>query len=334
MRTFKYILVLSMIIMAVACDRSDESSYDVELPEEPTFDETTVYGKRMKKFYDDYGVWCQYNVPSADLFYAWTTSDNYTSSALDYEYEEADPDYIVEALDFLENEVMVNLPSSILDEYMGLYIALEGRIFFSSTLDDSYLEHSSLEDYPELSTNYEEPGYGWNGSRYLLLAPVGPEFDETDKDQLKREWTALIFYEALKNLPNPDEFDQNNQAAWDNFFGYFYVDYIVGNHENEWDGSDPYSSGLVGAGVLKVATLYDSYDDEETQTGYNVYISKWYDVSECLDAFADYVAYIMYASAEEKAEIRSKSSNILVNEELDQGYCKKYLNWEIPELGE
>ena len=118
MKTFKYILVLGITIMTMACDRSDDSNYDVELPDRPTFDETTVYGKRMKEFYDKYGVWCQYNVPSGDLFYAWTTSDNYTSSSLDYEYEEADPNYIVKAIDFLEEEVMVNLPSSILDEYM------------------------------------------------------------------------------------------------------------------------------------------------------------------------------------------------------------------------
>ena len=42
----------------------------------------------------------------------------------------------------------------------------------------------------------------------------------------------------------------------------------------------------------------------------------------------------MYASAEEKAEIRSQSDNILVNEGLVKEYCKKYLDWDIPELGE
>lgn len=335
MKVFKYIWILCLTIMVIACDRNDESKYDVEVINRPTFDETTVYGKRMKEFYDKYGIWCQYNIPSNDLFYAWTDSDNSTSSALDYEYEEADTDYIVKALDFFENEVMTNLPNSILDVYMGLNLALEGRIFFSSTLDDYYLEFSSIEDFPDLSTNYEEPGYGWNGSRYLLLAPIGPEFDKTDKELLKREWTALVFYEALKNLPNPDEFEKNNQKAWDNWFGYFYNDYILGDHEDKWEkGSDPYAAGLVGAGYLKVATLYDGYDDEATQTGYYVYLSKWYDVPACLDAFADYVAYIMYASAEEKAEIRAKSSNIIVNERLVKEYCKKQLNWDIPELGE
>ena len=50
MKTFKYILVLGITIMTMACDRSDDSNYDVELPDRPTFDETTVYGKRMKEF--------------------------------------------------------------------------------------------------------------------------------------------------------------------------------------------------------------------------------------------------------------------------------------------
>ena len=51
MKTFKYILVLGITIMTMACDRSDDSNYDVELPDRPTFDETTVYGKRMKEFH-------------------------------------------------------------------------------------------------------------------------------------------------------------------------------------------------------------------------------------------------------------------------------------------
>ena len=78
----------------------------------------------------------------------------------------------------------------------------------------------------------------------------------------------------------------------------------------------------------------DGYDDEENETGFFAMIYKWYDASSCLDAFAAYVGYIMYASAEEKAEIRSQSDNILVNEGLVKEYCKKYLDWDIPELGE
>ena len=65
MKTFKYILVLGITIMTMACDRSDDSNYDVELPDRPTFDETTVYGKRMKEFYDKYPYILYYlsNVP-------------------------------------------------------------------------------------------------------------------------------------------------------------------------------------------------------------------------------------------------------------------------------
>ncbi len=183
--------------------------------------------------------------------------------------------------------------------------------------------------------------YGWNGSRYLLLAPVGPEFDKTDKEILKREWTALIFYEALKNLPNPDAFERiTNSDAWD-VWGYFYYDYLVGDHESGWAYNDylgkyqgPYTDGLVSPGPISSATLMDGYDDEENETGFFAMIYKWYDASSCLDAFAAYVGYIMYASAEEKAEIRSQSDNILVNEGLVKEYCKKYLDWDIPELGE
>ena len=103
MKTFKYILVLCIMVTAMACDRSDDSNFDVLLPDKPSFDESTVYGKRMKEFFDKYGIWCQYNVPANDLFYTWTGSENWTSSALDYEYEEANAEYIVKALDFLEN---------------------------------------------------------------------------------------------------------------------------------------------------------------------------------------------------------------------------------------
>ena len=180
--------------MAIACDRSDDADFDVDVPAGPSFDESTEWGIRMKEFYDKWGIWCQYNVPSGDLFYAWTTSENWTTSSLDYEYEEANPEYIVKALDFLEEEVMVNLPESILDEYVGLYIALEGRVFHSSELED-YLNYSSLEDW-DVTTSYSEEAYGWNGSRYLLLAPVGPLFDEMDKEEIKRGWTALIFTAA------------------------------------------------------------------------------------------------------------------------------------------
>lgn len=94
---------------------------------------------------------------------------------------------------------MINMPVSILDEYLGLYIAFEGRVFHSCELEDG-LDYTSKEDYPGIEEEFEESAYGWNGSRYLLLAPVGPEFDKTDKETLKREWTALIFYEALKKF--------------------------------------------------------------------------------------------------------------------------------------
>lgn len=87
-------------------------------------------------------------------------------------------------------------------------------------------------------------------------------------------------------------------------------------------------------GPISSATLMDGYDDEENGTGFYAMIYKWYGKSSCLDAFAAYVGYIMYASAEEKAEIRSQSDNVLVNERLVKEYCKKHLNWDIPELGE
>lgn len=332
MKTCKYILAICLAVTALACNRSDEADFKVELPDGPSFDETTNEGKRMKSFFDKYGIWCEYNVPSEDLFYAWTTSENWTTSSLDYEYEEADPDYIVKALDFLEDEVMIHLPSSILDEYLGLHIALEGRIFHSCELED-YLNYTSKEDYPDLEENFEDPAYGWNGSRYLLLAPVGPEFDRTDKTTLQRGWTAVIFKEVLKKLPNPEAFEKNNQKAWDKIFGYFYNDYILGDHADDWSqGSSPYADGLVSAGAIVASSLEDNYDDEENESGYFVYISKWYGASECMDAFANYVAYIMYASAAEKAEIRAQSENVLVNEELVKAYCKQYLNWNIPEL--
>lgn len=330
MKTCQYILAICLAMTALACDRSDEADFSVEVPDAPSFDESTDHGKRMKAFFDKYGIWCQYHVPADDLFYAWTTSENWTTSSLDYEYEEADPDYIVKALDFLENEVMVHLPASILDEYLGLHIALEGRIFHSCELEDG-LNYTSKEDYPNLEENFEDAAYGWNGSRYLLMAPVGPEFDRTDKEALKRGWTAVIFKEALKKLPNPEAFEKNNQKAWDNWFGYFYEEYIVGDRKSDWTTS-PYAQGLVSAGPIKVASLEDGYDDEENETGYYVCIAKWYDTSECPDAFANYVAYIMYASATEKAEIRAQNENILVNEGLVKDYCKKYLNWDIPEL--
>lgn len=327
------------MMTAMACDRSDDSDLDVLLPDKPSFDESTVYGKRMKEFFDKYGIWCQYHVPANDLFYTWTGSENWTTSSLDYEYEEADTEYIVKALDFLENEVMVNMPASILGEYLGLYIAFEGRVFHSCELEDG-LDYTLKEDYPGIEEEFEEAAYGWNGSRYLLLAPVGPEFDKTDKEILKREWTALIFYEALKNLPNPDAFENKNSDAWD-VWGYFYYDYLVGDHESGWAYNDylgkyqgPYTDGLVSPGPISSATLMDGYDDEENETGFFAMIYKWYDASSCLDAFAAYVGYIMYASAEEKAEIRSQSDNILVNEGLVKEYCKKYLDWDIPELGE
>ena len=339
MKTFKYILVLCIMVTAMACDRSDDSNFNVLLPDKPSFDESTVYGKRMKEFFDKYGIWCQYNVSANDLFYTWTGSENWTSSALDYEYEEANAEYIVKALDFLENEVMINMPVSILDEYLGLYIAFEGRVFHSCELEDG-LDYTSKEDYPGIEEEFEESAYGWNGSRYLLLAPVGPEFDKTDKETLKREWTALIFYEALKNLPNPDAFEDKNSDAWD-AFAYFYYDYLVGDHEDGWAYNDylgkyqgPYTDGLVSPGPISSATLMDGYDDEENGTGFYAMIYKWYGKSSCLDAFAAYVGYIMYASAEEKAEIRSQSDNVLVNERLVKEYCKKHLNWDIPELGE
>ena len=56
MKTFKYILVLCIMVTAMACDRSDDSNFDVLLPDKPSFDESTVYGKRMKEFFDKYGI--------------------------------------------------------------------------------------------------------------------------------------------------------------------------------------------------------------------------------------------------------------------------------------
>ena len=91
--------------------------------------------------------------------------------------------------------------------------------------------------------------------------------------------------------------------------------------------------GYVKAGPLLSVGLSDGYDDEDNKTGYYVCIDEWYEAPTILDAFADYVAYIMYASPEEKAEIRSMNTKIEENEQLVKDYCKQYLNWDIPELG-
>lgn len=334
MKIFKYILIFGVMVTAIACDRGDDTSLKVELPEGPTFDVSTLEGARMKAFYDEYGVWCQYNVPALDLYYAWTTSDNWTTSSLDYEYEEADPDYIIKGIDFLEDEVMSGFPREVIDAYMELCIAFEGRIFHSCELED-YLNYSSIEDYPGISLEYEDADYGWNSSRYLLLAPVGSDFDKTDKDLLKRKWTSWIFCKAMQNLPNPDAFEKNNEDAWSAWW-YYYDEYLVGdNKKSGWlSGYSPYDDGLVSSGPILFATLEDGYDDEDNETGFYGKISKAYDGSSCLSAFAEYVAYIMYATPEEKEEIRSYNDNILVNEGLVKEYCKKNLNWDIPELGE
>jgi hypothetical protein len=143
---------------------------------------------------------------------------------------------------------------------------------------------------------------------------------------------------ALDNLPNPDEFEKANADAF-SFTIYTYDDYIEGDHEDSWYYNSyfglqcPYIDGLVGTGESWGPVLMDGYDDEDNKTGYYALIESMYGNNSCKKAFADFVGYIMFAPASEKTYIRSFSDKVLKNEEMVKAYCKKNLNWDIPELG-
>lgn len=341
MKIFKYIYLIIIIFTIGACNNSDDTNELVRLAGAPSFDQTKEYGVRMKVFYDQYGVWCQYNIPAKDINYAWTESTNWSATNRDFDYDEADVNYIVKVLDFFEKDVMSNIPSVLLKEYLGLNIAFEGRMYNAVELESNSLKYTKLSDFPNLTTSYKEPIYGWNGSRYLMLAPVGPDFDSTDKNIIRRKWTALIVGNAMKNMPNPDDFEKANTKAW-SALRYVYDSYVVkGSRTDGWYYSfffdtyqSPFADGLLSPGPIMAASMFDGYDNEEKKTGLYVGIKKYFSANTPLKAFADYVAYIMYAPAAEKKATRLLNDKIITNETLVKNYCKKYLNWDLPELGD
>lgn len=339
MKIYKYLLLLCMLVVMGACNRSDDADSDVILPDAPTFDTSTTYGARMKDFYDKYGIWCQYNVSKNDLQYEWTTSDNWTTSSPDYEFVDVTkPEYITKALDMFES-LMKSLPEDILKKYIGMNIAFEEKMYNTYTLDNN-LNYKTIDDFPGLTLQYQEPRYGWISARYLILAPAGPDIDTTDKTAIERQWTSLIMQKALDNLPNADDFEKANASAF-SFTIYTYEHFIEGNHKDGWYynsylGSQqcPYLDGLVGTGEPWGYTLFDDYDNKDTKTGYYAGIDKTYGNNTWKKAFADLVGYIMFAPTSEKTYIRSFSDKVLKNEAMIKAYCKKYLNWDIPELNQ
>lgn len=325
-------MLMAVAITLGACSSADDSDTDVRMPEAPNFDENTEAGRRMKQFYDDYGIWCRYDFPAKDLYYAWTSSLDYYDDDVPFYVTPGDPAYVPKVLDFLEDSVINFIPKEIMTDYMGLYLALQGRVYHKAAVENQMSYHDPA-DYQEYLQGYEEDGYGYLATRHLVMGPVGENFDRTDSKKLRREWTALLFSKALQNMPVDDTFNTNYTTAVSNMWGDFMYDTYIEGHI-EWSGwyvsmytgdHSPYGAGFVAAGPLRSATMWD------TRSG-DVFIDAGYRVPSQTRAMADYIAFIMYASSEEKATVRAKNELIPANEAAVKEYCKRELNWDIPEL--
>lgn len=165
--------------------------YDVWHHDKPSFDESTaVYGSRWKVF-DKYGIWCQYNVPTNDLFICGRKWTGHQVLLIIWNTRKANAEYIVKTLDFLKWNDKYAI--SILDEYLGYILLLKDDVPFLWV--GGWSGYTSKEDYPSI----EEFESLWvNGNRYCF-SPVGPELINKIRNfkMNERHW----FYEHEK-LPN------------------------------------------------------------------------------------------------------------------------------------
>lgn len=162
--------------LVVACIDEDASTPDVVVSSQIVLSDDTPVNAKIKAMYEKYGSYFIYRFEDLDLRYDWSTLMTIPT------YKYAKEANIVETLDFLDEEVLGELPLE-LRKYISFHVYLTDSLWGTYNEWDGHLLNSKL-----------------------VLGRVGERFASLDKKELQETWLSLFIERMLNIWPVPTEF--------------------------------------------------------------------------------------------------------------------------------
>lgn len=291
MRRIIYLLAGIALLFSACNDDDPYCGEPVQIFDEPAFDVSTVVGKKQAALYDKYGIVILDKLNIGFYLFDWNTVNNAASEPgeVGYHFTEADPAYVLDAVNYLEEEIFPIFGEDALKKYFPRNIQLLDMC--------GYLTKSNLiegnEPEPRLF-----PGCGDVMINFVALAGVSGEF-ETMKGttDLKLKWTSLFFEKILAGLPHPKAFADLYKKGYDtDRYGTIRLDAA-----NKYGFIQVYRKSAYLPGIHKPETSVNKVSLEQD--------------------FGDFAAAILVCNEDELATIAGISA--LVAEKLEA--MKKYL---------
>lgn len=285
MKLRKYISIVLLIGLTVACDRADDCG-PVGVMDASALPDATALDARIRECYEKYKVIFKYDFDIKEYEYNWT------ESLAGMPYTPADPEWGEQVIDSIEKWVFKVFPDGFIEKYLQPTILL-----VDSVKMEFCVEHydTGLKEY----SWYALPG---NISKTnITIANVSNLFEPVSQE-LKEAWISLFVERMMFNnnfWPRPVEFEQVNGGGT-NFLGAYWN----GNYDNRTVYFGSYPEGHPSEkfewwtkGILKPGRL--GCDNYTLIMGMEMY-SYWKCTLE--QDFADYVAFIVNRTAHEKEE--------------------------------
>lgn len=310
MKRQKFIYLLYSIVsicLLASCDKADDvDGWKFDYPA-PVFDTTTDLGKIQKELYDTYKV-C-FITEFDETFYKFDWSSTFDA----YDKVEVlanEHTYTVQYLQEVKR-MLEKMPTFLL-ERLPSYILLvdllrnEYDVTYNATVMDSFVQTVT----------------GDNKTNFTVFAFCGKSFAQQDTNKLRESWTELLFERALSTYTAPKEFQDIVLAQkYGSSVGYALT--------STWKSTINMSKyGFLEDSYrrrTRIITGYTNAKGEITQLNYPGAMKENQDL-------ALFIAFSMYCSPKEKAEIYAKSDVYGQKEKIVKDFCLHALGFELKSL--
>lgn len=177
MQKILFLFCLGFLGILSCADNDDESRLGFELPERPVLSDNTPTNAKIKQLYEKYGIHFRYEFPKEDFTWDWTTQLS------NPKYSPALEGRVLDAIDFIEENVFSIFPDTFLKRYLPF------NVLMTDTLSGSY-----------------SPWHGTIASNYLGLGKIGTLWESADKEVLRDSWISLFVEKMLGNWTYPADF--------------------------------------------------------------------------------------------------------------------------------
>ncbi|MET0392589.1 MAG: putative zinc-binding metallopeptidase [Chitinophagaceae bacterium] len=201
MKPQSLLLILTLGVALISCDKKDDFDGTVTVFEPPVLSDATPVQSKIKQMYNTYGVLFKPSFELIEYTYNWENSIAQTAANVTgLRYTPAVEDYVIPVIDSVDSWVFKIFPLEFTKKYMPL------NILMTDTMENKQMSGTTI-----VHRLYE----GNIATNYILVSYVSARFvPERPKRMLRDSWLSLFMEKILPKLPPPTEFAAISAAGY------------------------------------------------------------------------------------------------------------------------